>query len=232
MTAIIDKKMTIAMATLESRFHEVNAIKSGVKLHNAGMVQFSCQEDDRYYFRVEDKFDTRTTVLVFTRDGCDLDSHFCSCGIGSDGECLCKHIVASVLTLQGGVIESKLALGKTATVNATVTDANTAIAVGSGSLDVFATPMMIALMEHAACECLADGLEPGQTSVGTRISVSHIAASHLGAAITATATIDSVSGRKIDFVVSAADGTKEIGNGKHSRMIVDADRFMEKSRSL
>ena len=61
--------------------------------------------------------------------------------------------------------------GKSATVTTTVTDKNTAKAVGSGSLDVFATPMMIALMEQAACACIADSLEPGQTSVGTQMNV-------------------------------------------------------------
>jgi predicted thioesterase len=81
-----------------------------------------------------------------------------------------------VLAIQGGVIKSNRALGKTASVSTTVTDANTAKAIRRGSLDVFATPMMIALMEHAACECLSDGLEPGQTSVGTSIKVSHTTA--------------------------------------------------------
>ena len=127
------------------------------------------------------------------------------------------------------MIEAKITLGKTASVSTIVADANTAKAVGSGSLDVFATPMMIALMERAACECLADGLEPGQTSVGTQINVSHIAASPVGAEISATATIECVFGRKVEFWVTAADGTNEIGDGKHTRMIVDAGRFIAKA---
>jgi len=218
------------MATLESRLHEVNSIRSGVKLYNAGKVEFSHQDDDRYFIRVEDKYDARNVILSFTRDGCNFDRHFCNCGIGSDGNCLCKHIVASVLALQGGMIESKITLGKTATVRTTVTETNTAKAVGSGSLDVFATPMMIALMERAACACLADGLEPGQTSVGTQINVSHIAASPVGTEVTATATIEYVFGRKVEFKVTVADESKEIGNGKHTRVIVDAGRFMEKAQ--
>ncbi|MCL1964803.1 MAG: thioesterase family protein [Firmicutes bacterium] len=151
------------------------------------------------------------------------------CGVGSGGDCLCKHIVASVFALQDGVIESKITLGKTATARITVTETNTAKAVGSGNLDVFATPMMIALMEHAACDCLAEGIEPGQTSVGTHINVSHVAASPIGTEITATATIEYVFGRKVEFMVTAADGTKEIGNGKHTRVIVDAERFIAKA---
>jgi len=88
--------------------------------------------------------------------------------------------------------------------------------------------MMIALMERAACECLSDCLEEGQTSVGTMVNVEHITASPIGAEITATATIESVFGRKIEFVVTASNGEREIGRGKHTRMIVDAERFMKK----
>jgi predicted thioesterase len=123
------------------------------------------------------------------------------------------------------------ALGKTAAVTAAVAENDTAKAVGSGSLDVFATPMMIALMERAACECLADCLEPGQTSVGTEIHVSHTAASPVGAKITATAAIECVSGRRVEFKVTASDGAGEIGNGRHTRVVVDAEKFAGKSKN-
>jgi predicted thioesterase len=83
-------------------------------------------------------------------------------------------------------------------------------------------------MERAACRCLSVGLEPGQTSVGTQINISHIAASPLGAEITAAATIDCVFGRRVEFSVTARDGDREIGRGKHTRMIVDEAQFMEK----
>ena len=125
--------------------------------------------------------------------------------------------------------ESGLKIGKTATASTVVNEKNTAGAVLSGSLNVFATPMMIGLMEQAACECLANALEPGQTSVGTEINISHIAASPLGMEITATATIESVSGRKIEFIVTASDTAGEIGKGKHTRVIVDIERFMKKA---
>jgi predicted thioesterase len=142
-------------------------------------------------------------------------------------------LAVSLTTLEShnyiiGDIDSKLTLGKTATAKDTVSDSNTAKAAGSGSLDVYATPMMIALMERAACECLADGLEPEDTSVGTEINVSHTAASPIGAEISATATIRQVFGRKIEFAVSASDDAGEIGNGKHTRVIVDAKRFIER----
>ena len=121
-----------------------------------------------------------------------------------------------------------ITIGKTAAIRTTVDENNTARAVGSGSLDVFATPMMIALMEGAACEALSDVLEAGQTSVGTHIDVSHTAASPLGSVITASATITGTSGRKIEFAVTASDGTGEIGNGTHIRFIVDETKFMAK----
>jgi len=117
-------------------------------------------------------------------------------------------------------------LGKTATAKTTVTPANTASAIGSGSLEVFATPMMAALMERAACACLAGELSPGQTSVGTRICVEHTAASPLGVEITAAAAITAVNGRSIEFCIAASDVSGEIGKGTHTRVIIDAERFM------
>ena len=123
---------------------------------------------------------------------------------------------------------NKITIGKTATASTTVNESNTAHSVYSGSLNVFATPMMIALMESAACEVLSDALEDGQTSVGTQINVSHIAASPLGAVITATATITNVDGRKIDYSVVASDEAGEVGNGTHTRVVVDATKFMAK----
>ena len=121
-----------------------------------------------------------------------------------------------------------LTIGKTGTASTTVTDSNTAKAVWSGSLDVFATPMMIALMESAACECLSDCMEEGQTSVGNMISVEHTKASPIGAEIKASAAIESINGRRIVFAVTANDDSGEIGKGKHERTIIDAERFMGK----
>ncbi|MCL1917691.1 MAG: hypothetical protein FWG14_05175 [Peptococcaceae bacterium] len=123
-------------------------------------------------------------------------------------------------------LESRL--GKTANVSTLVNESNTAQTMRSGSLPVFATPSLIALMEQAACKCLAASLEPGQTSVGTKISVEHTAASPLGAEITASATVEYVSGRKIEFSVTAREGNKEVGCGKHTRVIVEGERFMAK----
>lgn len=121
-----------------------------------------------------------------------------------------------------------MTIGKTARASVSVTGQNTARAVGSGSLEVFATPMMIALMERAACAALADCLEEGQTSVGVSVSVSHTAASPVGALVTAEAVITSIDGRKIEFDVAARDENNCIGAGKHTRVIVDGAKFMKK----
>jgi len=163
-------------------------------------------------------------MISFTRDGRDVESFFCNkCALRSN-DAICRHVVA-------GIVETRLTLGKTASATTAVTETNTARAVGSGTLSVFAMPMMIALMEQAACQCLSDVLEDGQTSVGTQISVEHTAASPIGTEITATATIESVCGRKIEFAVTASDGTGEIEKGKHTRVIIGAERFMAKVRT-
>jgi predicted thioesterase len=122
-------------------------------------------------------------------------------------------------------------VGKTATVYTVVSEKNTAKTVGSGSLDVFSTPMMIALMEQAACECLSGEIEPGQTSVGIRIDAEHIEASPIGAEVSATATIEKIDGRKIVFSVSASCAEKTIGNGTHTRVIVNVEKFLNRLNS-
>ena len=121
-------------------------------------------------------------------------------------------------------------LGMKASTTAIVNSSNTAREVGSGGLDVFSTPTMIALMEQAACLCLRDCLPEGQTSVGIFIQVEHTAASPLGAEITATATIESASERTIEFSLAARDNTGPIGQGRHTRAIVQTDRFMDRTR--
>ena len=219
----------VTLVTLESRLHEVNSIRSGIKLYDAGAVEFGDHEDGTFWARVKDRLDTRGVMLEFSRDGCDLARHWCNCSIGSGGKSLCKHIVAAVLAIQGGIPETKLALGKTASLHIVVDESRTVAALKTGALPVFATPSMIALMELAACECLADCLDEGQACVGTVVDVRHTAASPLGAKITATATIKRVFGRRVEFAVTARDAVGEIGKGKHTRVIVDVPRFMEKA---
>jgi predicted thioesterase len=120
-------------------------------------------------------------------------------------------------------------VGGTATVSAEVTAADTAEALGSGDLPVYATPALVALLERAACACLVGHLPPGRTSVGTRMDVAHVAASPVGATVTATAVVTAVDGRQIDFDVSAADAGGEVAHGRHTRVVVSADRFVAKA---
>lgn len=109
-----------------------------------------------------------------------------------------------------------------------VNNNNTAKTLGSGDMDVFATPAMVALMENAAMNAVAPHLEEGQTTVGTQISTSHIKASALGATITATAVLTAVDGRSLTFEITARDGENVIGEGIHTRFIVDRERFLSK----
>ncbi len=114
-----------------------------------------------------------------------------------------------------------------ATAVAIVDNTNTAAAVGSGSLQVFSTPMMIALMEKATCIACEPILDEGETSVGTKINVAHIKASGIGAQITASATLIKADGRRLVFEVSAADNKNEIiGNGEIERFVVNSQKFM------
>lgn len=119
-------------------------------------------------------------------------------------------------------------IGLTFTSTTVVDNTNTAVALGSGDMEVFATPAMVALMENAAMNAVAPHLEAGQTTVGTEISTTHIKASALGATITATATLTAIEGRKLTFAVTAHDGDNIIGEGTHTRFIVDRERFLSK----
>ncbi len=111
----------------------------------------------------------------------------------------------------------------------TVAAENTAAAMGSGDLDVFATPAMVALMENAAMSAVAEALPEGSTTVGAEMNVTHIKPSGLGAEIVATAVLSEVEGRKLTFNVGARDAEGMIGEGVHIRYMVDRKRFMEKA---
>ena len=102
----------------------------------------------------------------------------------------------------------------------TVSAGNTAAVMGSGDLDVFATPAMVALMENAAMKAVADALPEGSTTVGAEMNVTH--------EIVATAVLTGVEGRKLTFNVGARDAEGMIGEGIHIRYAVDRRRFMEK----
>lgn len=118
--------------------------------------------------------------------------------------------------------------GLAGTAETVVRETNTALAMGSGSLHVFATPSMIALMEQAACNAVAACLDEESTSVGTLVNITHDAATGMGKAVTATATLVEVQGRKLVFEITAADEDKQIGKGTHERFIVNKEKFMAK----
>ena len=117
-----------------------------------------------------------------------------------------------------------------ATLTFTVTADDTAIAVGSGSLPVLGTPRLLAWCEAATCAAIAAALPEGGTSVGTRITLEHLVASPVGAALEVTATTAYVDGRLHRFTVSARHGHdgRVVGAGEVTRVVVDADRFMSR----
>lgn len=110
-----------------------------------------------------------------------------------------------------------------------VTEQDTAAAVGSGSLPVFATPRLAALMERAACAALEGRLGPDETSVGTRLELSHDAATPVGQTVRAEAEITAVDRRKIIFFIRAFDNAGPIGSCIHQRFLVHAPSFVEKA---
>lgn len=109
-----------------------------------------------------------------------------------------------------------------------VSTTNTANALGSGDMEVFATPAMIALMENAAMMAVAPHLDEGASTVGIEMATSHIKASPIGATITASAELISAEGRKLSFKVKAWDEQGVIGEGNHTRFVVDRERFLSK----
>ncbi len=108
---------------------------------------------------------------------------------------------------------------------------DTAAEVGSGSLLVYATPCMAALMEGAACEAIAEALGEDKTSVGTELNISHISATPVGLEVRAEAEVTAVEGKVITFQVTAYDEAGKIGEGTHKRCIVSSQRFLEKTYS-
>ena len=108
---------------------------------------------------------------------------------------------------------------------------DTAAEVGSGSLLVYATPCMVALMEGAACEAISSALPEGQTSVGTELNIKHVSATPVGLEVRAEAEVTAVEGKVITFEVKAYDEAGLIGEGTHKRAVINAQRFLERTYS-
>ena len=111
----------------------------------------------------------------------------------------------------------------------TVTAANVATTVGSGRVEVFATPMMIALIEKAAIMSVDPFLEKGQSTVGTQVNVSHVAATPVGMKVWAETEVVGVDRRRITFSVKAYDERGLIGEGTHERFVVEVEKFQAKA---
>ena len=120
-------------------------------------------------------------------------------------------------------------VGMKARVEDVVTQDNTAITAGSGTLPVFATPFMCALMEKAAWMAIAPALNAGDSSVGTKLSISHLSATPVGLKVWAESEVTAVDGKRIEFHVTAGDEKGIIGEGTHERFIVTNDRFLAKA---
>ncbi len=118
--------------------------------------------------------------------------------------------------------------GMTGEATTVVVPENTAARVGAGGVEVFATPMMIALMEQAAWQSVANDLDPGYVTVGTLVNVRHLAATPLGQRVRAMAELSEIEGRRLVFKVEAYDEKQKIGEGQHERFIVNLERFMKK----
>lgn len=113
----------------------------------------------------------------------------------------------------------------------TVSDIELAVNVGSGSLEVLATPVMIMLMEKAACNCLAEYLEGDETTVGTELNVRHTSATPKTMEVVAEAELTEINGREFTFTVRACDESGEIGAGIHKRFLVYGEKFTAKANS-
>ena len=123
----------------------------------------------------------------------------------------------------------EITVGMKAEVFTEVERADTAAEVGSGSLLVYATPCMVALMEGAACEAIAPAIGEDQTTVGIELNIQHLSATPVGHEVRAEATVTAVEGKIITFELHAFDEAGEIGKGTHKRCIVNSQKFLDKT---
>ncbi len=121
-----------------------------------------------------------------------------------------------------------LTLGMTGEATTTVVHENTAAAVGAGGVEVFGTPMMVALMENAAWRTVAPHLDEGYVTVGTAVNIRHLAATPIGQKVRAEAELIEIDGRRLVFKVEAYDERQKIGDGQHERFIVKLDKFLSR----
>ena len=128
-------------------------------------------------------------------------------------------------------LKMEITVGLKGEVRTTVEREDTASEVGSGSLLVYATPCMVALMEGAACEAIDECLPDDKTSVGTALEISHLSATPVGLDVWAEAEVTAVDGNTLTFQVTAYDEKGKIGEGIHKRAIINTQRFLDKTYS-
>jgi len=116
--------------------------------------------------------------------------------------------------------------GLQATFRYTVAEADTAAALGSGEVPVLATPRVLALAEQATVAAVADGIEAGATTVGTRVELEHLAPSMVGAELEIAAVLERVAGRRLEFAARVRDGGRLVARGMVTRVVVDTAAFL------
>lgn len=123
-----------------------------------------------------------------------------------------------------------LKLGQKGEYRVLVTEGNTALAMGSGDLPVFATPALAAAMEAACVQCVAGEVGPGNSTVGTALSLRHTSATPVGMQVQAVAELAEIDGRRLVFHVKAYDAAGVIGEATHERVLVERERFLKKAK--
>lgn len=138
---------------------------------------------------------------------------------------------ATLVGASGAAYRTPVALepGLAARLVITVTEADTAIAAGSGDVPVLATPRVIALCEKASLQAVGAHLSPGETTVGTRVQLDHLAPTAVDHEVTVDATLERIEGRRLLFKVSVSDGRGLVAAGKVTRAVVERRRFLEKA---
>lgn len=121
-----------------------------------------------------------------------------------------------------------LKIGMMGEASTLVVHENTAASVGAGGVEVFGTPMMVALMENAAWGAVSRDLDKGDVTVGTLVNVSHLAATPLGQQVRAIAELIEIDGRRLVFRIEAHDEKRKIGEGQHERYVVNLERFLKR----
>ena len=123
----------------------------------------------------------------------------------------------------------EILIGMKGEVSSFVEREDTALEVGSGSLLVYATPCMVALMEGAACEAISEALPEDKTSVGVELNIKHLSATPVGLSVRAEAEVTEVEGSIVTFQITAYDEAGKIGEGTHKRAVISTQRFLDKT---